>query len=24
LLEQLKIYGRDPTNSDPIFTENVG
>lgn len=22
-LEELKIYGRDPTNADPIFTEEV-
>jgi len=22
-LEQLKLYGRDPTNSDPIFTKEV-
>ena len=24
LLETLKIYGRDPTNSDPIFTKEAG
>lgn len=24
LLEQLKVYGRDPTNADPIFTKRVG
>ena len=23
-LEELKIYGRDPRNSDPIFTKEVG
>ncbi len=23
-LEQLKVYGRDPTNADPIFTKEVG
>jgi hypothetical protein len=22
-LEQLKVHGRDPTNSDPIFTQDV-
>ena len=22
-LEQLKVYGRDPNNSDPIFTKEV-
>lgn len=22
-LEQLKVFGRDPTNSDPIFTKEV-
>ena len=22
-LEQLKVYGRDPTNADPIFTQDV-
>ena len=22
-LEQLKIFGRDPTNADPIFTKDV-
>jgi hypothetical protein len=24
LLQQLKVYGRDPTNSDPIFTKEAG
>jgi hypothetical protein len=24
LLEQLKVYGRDPANSDPIFTKQEG
>lgn len=24
LLEQLKVYGRDPANADPIFTKGVG
>jgi hypothetical protein len=23
LLEELKIYGRDVNNSDPIYTKNV-
>jgi hypothetical protein len=23
LLQQLKVYGRDPTNSDPIFTKEA-
>jgi len=23
-LEQLKVYGRDPSNADPIFTKEVG
>jgi hypothetical protein len=22
-LEELKVYGRDPTNADPIFTKEV-
>jgi hypothetical protein len=22
-LEQLKVYGRDPTNADPIFTKQA-
>jgi hypothetical protein len=23
-LEQLKVYGRDPANADPIFTKEAG
>lgn len=23
-LEQVKVYGRDPTNADPIFTKEAG
>lgn len=23
LLEELKVYGRDPANADPIFTQEV-
>jgi hypothetical protein len=23
ILEQVKVYGRDPANSDPIFTKEV-
>lgn len=23
LLEQVKVYGRDPTNADPIFTKEA-